>query len=80
MQQALPSPDPAPNTALQGAVSSYRVGLGYCIAGARNHGGEAISRAATYISQANDEMQTGLTVLERDLPGFKPADTAVMTV
>ena len=78
VQHHLPSPDPALSAALQRAMNSYRVGLGYCIAGAQNQDGNDIEHAVTYINQGNAGLQAAMDLLECDLPNSAPRDPGVM--
>lgn len=80
LQHHLPSPDQALNTTLQQAISSYRVGLPYCIVGVQNRDANNIERAATYLRHANADLQAAVDILERDLPDSEPRDPQVMTV
>jgi hypothetical protein len=80
MQQHLPSPDPALNTAFQQAINSYHVGLRYCIRGAQRHDSGDILEAAAYIRQATIDLRAAVDILERDLPDSEPADRDVVTI
>lgn len=80
VQQYLPSPDPALNTALQQAINSYHVGLRYCIKGAQSRNSADILQAATYIRQANVDLQAAVDIIGNDLPDSGPADQGVMTI
>lgn len=77
---SLPSPDTALNTALQRAVDNYRLGLHNCIEGAARQDSDDFAQAATYLGQANDEIQAAVNLLECDLPDFTPRGQAVLTV
>jgi hypothetical protein len=80
VQHHLPSPDPALTAALQRAMNTYRVGLGYCITGAQNQDGNDLEHAVTYINQGNAGLQAAVDLLECDLPNSEPRDPGVMTV
>lgn len=80
MQQSLPSPDPALNTAFGRAIDSYHVGLRHCIAGAHNNDGDDMGQAAAYIRRANAELQAAVDLIESQLPDSEPRDTGVVTV
>lgn len=79
-QHHMPSPDPELNTALQQAIDSYRVGLGYCVRGVQTHDGTKIAHAARYIERGNVELQAALAIIDRDLPENQPRDPRVLTV
>lgn len=80
LQQFLPTPDMRLTNAFQTAISSYRVGLGYCISGAHNHNGNDMARAAGYIRQANGELQAAVDIVEAEVPGAVSHDADVVTV
>jgi hypothetical protein len=66
-QQHLPSPDAALNTALQHALTNYRVGIRYCISGTQNQDAEDIGQATAHISQGNTDLQAAVDIVEGDL-------------
>jgi hypothetical protein len=80
LQQHMPTPDPELNNPLQQAISSFQVGLRYCISGAQNQQTNEIEQAATYIDRGNADLQTAVDILERDLSGSAPRDPGVLTV
>jgi len=77
LRQYLPSPDWELSTALQAAIDSYHVGMGYCIKGAQTQDGNDIEQAATYLRQGNANLLAAVNILASELdPEF--GDTRVL--
>ncbi|BBX61689.1 hypothetical protein MSAS_08630 [Mycobacterium saskatchewanense] len=68
LQHALPSPDARLNNAFQQAINRYGVGLQYCTAGAQNRDARDMAQAATYIRQANGELQAAVDLATAQVP------------
>ena len=67
VQQHLPSPDPALNTAFLQAITEYQVGIRYCISGTQNQDAIEIGQAAGFIEKANTDLQTAVDTAQREL-------------
>jgi hypothetical protein len=79
LQEHLPSPDPALNTALQQAITNYQVGIRYCISGTHNQDAVKIGEAKVYIDQGNTDLRTAVDIIESDLSS-EARGTSVLTV
>jgi hypothetical protein len=67
LQHHMPSPDPALNTELQQAITSYQVGIRHCVSGTQKQGPIEIGEATVYINQGSTDLQAAVGIIEDDL-------------
>ncbi len=67
LQQVLPSPDPALNTALQQALTDYQRGIRLCISGTQQQNAITIGEATVYTDRGNTDLQSAVDITECDL-------------
>lgn len=75
LHQQMPSPEPALTNTLQHVISSYSVGLRYCISASKTRDGEGIQKAVSYIADGDDAMR-----IATDMLGCKPFGQGVLIV
>lgn len=69
LHRHMPSPEPALTDRLQRAISSYIVGLPYCISATETEDGQGLQRAASYITEGDNSMQEALDMLGQTSAG-----------
>jgi hypothetical protein len=79
LHRQLPSPEPTLNITFQQAISSYKVGLPYCITATHWQGGYGLQQAAPFITAGDDAMRVALDFLGH-VPGCEPRDVGVLIV
>jgi hypothetical protein len=79
MQQHMPSPDPELTHELQAAISDYDAGTHFCMAGTKSYDMEELNQMITFLTSANDHMDTAVTVLHRDMGSTGGITTAPTT-
>ncbi len=80
IEERLPSPDPALNTALQQTLNDYRFGFIQCLRGIRDQDTAGIELAAVYLYRANADLRAVMAIIARDLGDFDPNDSGVVHV
>lgn len=75
LHQQMPSPEPALTSTLQHVISSYTLGLHYCISASKTRDGEGIQKAVSYIADGDDAMR-----IATDMLGSKPFGQGVLIV
>ncbi|MDR3660219.1 MAG: hypothetical protein P4L86_07435, partial [Mycobacterium sp.] len=80
VQEHLPSPDSALNTALQQTLDDYRFGFNECLVGVRYQDPAGIELAAVYLHRANEDLRVAMEVIARDLDDVESTDSAVVPV
>ncbi|MUL47131.1 hypothetical protein FZI85_04170 [Mycobacterium sp. CBMA293] len=80
VQQHLPSPDIALNTALERTLDDYRLGLRDCLAGVQREDASGVELAAVYLHRATADLRGVMAIIERDLPDFEPNDSDVVRI
>jgi hypothetical protein len=66
LHRQMPSPTPILTTTLQRALSSYDLGLPYCISATQANDGHGLQRAANYISEGDAVMRVAVGFLGHD--------------
>ncbi|MGA8331697.1 MAG: hypothetical protein WB777_20715 [Mycobacterium sp.] len=79
LHRQMPSPAPALTTTLQRALSSYDLGLPYCISATQANDGHGLQRAANYITEGDAVMRVAIGFLGHD-SGPEPASQGVLIV
>lgn len=79
LHQQMPSPEPSVNNPLQQAITSYEMGLPYCISASQIQDGAGLQRAATLITQGDAAMRQALDLLGDD-PSAAPCQLGVLIV
>jgi len=79
LHRQMPSPEPVVTSTLQDAMTSYAIGLPYCISASQAQDGAGMQRAATYISLGDQAMRAALDILEPE-SGVEPRDLGVLIV
>ncbi len=79
LHQQLPSPEPAVNHLLHQVISSYDLGLPFCISATQTLDGAGMQQAATYMSQGDSAMRVALDLLE-NASGAQPRGLGVLIV
>lgn len=77
LDRQLPSPEQTLNSTLQYALVSHEIGPSYCVSGAKAYDGEALMRAAAYITRGDIFMRMVLDITGRE-PG--PPDVVSLIV
>jgi hypothetical protein len=78
LHRQMPSPTPMLTTTLQRALSSYDLGLPYCISATEANDGHGLQRAADYISEGDATMRVAIGFLGHD--DAEPASQGVLIV
>ena len=79
LQHHMPSPDPALNTELQQAITSYQLGIRHCVSGTQHRDPIEIGEATVYTNQGNTDLQAAVGIIEHDLSA-EARDHRVWTV
>jgi hypothetical protein len=79
LHRQMPSPTPMLTTTLQRALSSYDLGLPYCISATEANDGHGLQRAANYISEGDATMRVAIGFLGHD-DDAEPASQGVLIV
>jgi hypothetical protein len=79
LQHHMPSPDPALNTELQQAITSYQLGIRHCVSGTQHRDPIEIGEATVYTNQGNTHLQAAVGIIEHDLSA-EARDHRVWTV
>jgi hypothetical protein len=79
LHRQLPSPTPALTTTLQRALSSYDLGLPYCMSAARTNDGHGLQRAADYIAEGDAVLRVAIGFLGHDSDS-EPVSQAMLIV
>jgi hypothetical protein len=79
LHRQLPSPEPTLNSTFQQAISSYKLGLPYCIGTTHVQEGSGLQQAATFITQGDTAMRAALDFLGH-VPGCEPRDVGMLIV
>ena len=79
LHRQMPSPTPMLTTTLQRALSSYDLGLPYCISATQANDGHGLQRAADYISEGDATMRVAIGFLGHD-DDSEPAGQSVLIV
>lgn len=79
LHRQMPSPTPMLTTTLQRALSSYDLGLPYCISATQANDGHGLQRAADYISEGDATMRVAIGFLGHD-DDTEPASRGVLIV
>jgi hypothetical protein len=79
LHRQMPSPTPMLTTTLQRALSSYDLGLPYCILATQANDGHGLQRAANYISEGDATMRVAIGFLGHD-DDTEPASQGVLIV
>jgi hypothetical protein len=79
LHRQMPSPTPMLTTTLQRALSSYDLGLPYCISATQANDGHGLQRAANYITEGDAVMRVAIGFLGHDSDA-EPASQGVLIV